>query len=436
MTPGAMDATPAASAPAMLSGMKVLAFVHYLQGPAATQYLADLGAEVIKVEPISGAFERKSMVAGLLPQDRSALFIAANRNQKSLAVDLKAPDGRELIARLIEHCDIVVENYRPGVMDKLGLGYEALKARKPDLIYASSSGYGPAGPLAGAANQDLLAQAESGLIAASSPRETPHAVGAAVTDQHGAALLAMGILAAYARRIASGRGARVEANLFSAAVDLQMEAITAALNQTAAPFDEMLARDARLANWYHPAPYGVYRTADASIALSLTTAEKLCAALEDPALEKIKRLDAFRQRDEYAALVGAALARRSYDDVAQRFKSHDIWFARVSSYSQLPSHVQAVHNASFGEVACGDATVKVVNHPLRFDGVVPMAHGALPRLGEHTREILERAGYRAQEIERLAGRGVVVLGDMRPDRTPAAPALRPSDHRTRTGDPS
>lgn len=396
----------------MLAGMKVLAFVHYLQGPAAAQYLADMGADVIKVEPVGGAFERQPLVPGLLPEDCSALFIAANRNQRSLAVNLKAPEGRAVILRLLERYDVVVENYRPGVMAKLGLGYEELKARKPDLVFASSSGYGLTGPMASAANQDLLAQAESGLIAASSPhRIEPRAAGAAVTDQHSAALLAMGILGAYARRLATGEGALVEANLFSAAIDLQMEAITAYLNQTAAPFDELLARDPRLANWYHPAPYGVYRLADASIALSLTAADKLCAAMEDPKLEGIKQLDPFRQRDEYAALVAEALAGRTYREVAQRLQRHEIWFARVLTYAELESHPQAAHNASFGELAFGRGKVRVVNHPVRYDGNVPVARGALAQLGEHTREILERAGYGSEEIDRLAQRGIVTLGD-------------------------
>lgn len=407
----AMDDDARPLAPPMLGGMKVLAFVHYLQGPAAAQYLADLGAEVIKVEPTGGAFERKPMIDGLLPGNRSPLFIAANRNQKSLAVDLKSAEGREAILRLVGGCDVVIENYRAGVMDKLGLGWDVLKASKPDLIFASSSGYGAQGPFAGRAYQDLLAQAESGLIAASGPADAPRAVGSAIADQHSAALLAMGILAAYARRLATGQGTRVEANLFSSAIDLQMEAVTAAINQGVAPYDQVQARDAHLANWYHAAPYGVYRLRDAAIALSLTTADKLCAALAEPDLEAIRTLDPFRQRDEYAARVAAVLAQRSFDDVAPRLRQHDIWFARVQTHGQLPAHPQVAHNATFGEVDADGVRVKVVSHPLRYDGVVPVADGALPRLGQHTREILLGAGYAGPEIERLADRGIVVLGD-------------------------
>lgn len=407
MQPAAMNSGGTAPAP-LLAGMKVLAFVHYLQGPACAQYLADLGADVIKIEPPGGAFERKALLPGLLPKGRSSLFIAANRNQRSLAVDLKSAEGRDIVLRLLDCHDVIIENYRPGVMAKLGLGYEQLRGRQPGLIYASASGFGPVGPMAGEPNQDLLAQAATGLIAASGAGV--HAVGAAVTDQHGAALLALGIVAAYARRQASGEGALVQGNLFSAAIDLQMEAITAFLNQEAMPPDQLLARDARLANAYHPAPYGVYRLADAVIAVSLTTADKLVAALADPQLDAIRQLDPFTQRDDYAQRLGQSLATLRYEEVAARFKAHDIWFARVGTYADLPSHPQARHNESFAEIAFDGNPVRVVNHPIRYDGAVPQARRALPGLGEHSREILQGIGFDAPQIERLAASGVVKLG--------------------------
>lgn len=407
MQPAAMRSGGTAPAP-LLAGMKVLAFVHYLQGPACAQYLADLGADVIKIEPTGGAFERKALFAGLLPKGRSSLFIAANRNQRSLAVDLKSAEGRDIVLRLLDSYDVIIENYRPGVMAKLGLGYEQLRARRPGLIYASASGFGPLGPMAAEPNQDLLAQATSGLIAASGAGV--HAVGAAVTEQHGAALLAMGIVAAYARRLVGGEGALVQGNLFSAAIDLQMEAITAFLNQEALPPDQLLARDARLANWYHPAPYGVYRLADAVIAVSLTTADKLVAALADPKLDPIRHLDPFTQRDEYVQRLGDTLAALGYEEVAARFKAHDIWFARMATYADLVSHPQAQHNDTFTEVGLDGDRVRVVNHPLRYDGAVPQPRRAPPGLGEHTRTILQDLGLDAPEIERLAASGVVKLG--------------------------
>jgi crotonobetainyl-CoA:carnitine CoA-transferase CaiB-like acyl-CoA transferase len=162
----------------MLIKMRVVSFCHYLQGPACTQYLADMGADVIKVEPPQGAFERhwsggKSYVNGV-----SAFLLSANRNKRSLAIDLKQPKGQEIALRLIEGADAVVENFRPGVMDRLGLGYETVKARNPDIIYVSATGLGATGPASERPGQDLLMQARSGLMAVTGNHETgPVAVG-------------------------------------------------------------------------------------------------------------------------------------------------------------------------------------------------------------------------------------------------------------------
>ena len=211
----------------MKLAMKVVSFCHYLQGPAATQYLADMGADVIKMKSLAGAFERhwsggNSYVGGV-----SAFMLSANRNKRSLAIDLKSPKSRDIMLKLIDSADVIIENFRPGVLDRLGYGYEAIKARKPDIIYASATGLGADGPDAGRPGQDLLMQARTGLVAVTGSAEAgPTIVGAAVVDQHGASLVAMGILAAFVRRLQTGEGTRVEASLFQAGIDLQTEALT------------------------------------------------------------------------------------------------------------------------------------------------------------------------------------------------------------------
>ena len=209
----------------MLVSMRVISFCHYLQGPAAAQYLADMGADVIKVEPTFGAYERHWSGANAFVDGISAFYLAANRNKRSLAVDLKHPDGKAVMLRLLEGADVVMENFRPGVMDRLGLGYEQVRAVNPDIIYASATGYGPSGPMVDRPGQDLLIQALSGLIAATG-NERPTAIGFAAADQHGAALLAMGILGAYVRRLQTGQGTRIDANLLNAGLDLQTEPLT------------------------------------------------------------------------------------------------------------------------------------------------------------------------------------------------------------------
>jgi len=173
-----------------LDGIRIVSFCHYLQGPAATQYLADMGADVIKIEPPRGAYERAWSPAKTYVDGVSGFFLCANRNKRSLAVDLKAPAGRELVLKLIDTADVVVENFRPGVLDRLGFGYDALKQRKPDLIYASASGFGSSGPMADKPGQDLLVQAMSGLAAHTGQADGPPVpVGSIVIDQHDDCLL-------------------------------------------------------------------------------------------------------------------------------------------------------------------------------------------------------------------------------------------------------
>ena len=200
------------------------------------QALGDLGADVISIENAEGAWQRHWSGGDIWHDGQSALHLCANRNKRSVAIDLKSPKGRELALRLIDTADVVSENFRPGVMEKLGLGYEALKARRPKLVYASASGYGPDGPYAEKPGQDLLAQALFGMMAITGQAATgPRPAGASVIDHHGAALFAMGILAAIVRQQRTGQGCRVDASLMQAALDLQAESLVAWANAPVKP---------------------------------------------------------------------------------------------------------------------------------------------------------------------------------------------------------
>jgi crotonobetainyl-CoA:carnitine CoA-transferase CaiB-like acyl-CoA transferase len=184
----------------LLKGTRVISFNHFLLGPMGIQALGDLGADVVSVETPEGAWQRHWSSGDIWHDGQSALHLCANRNKRSVAIDLKTPEGRELALRLVDTADVVAENFRPGVMEKLGLGYEALKARRPSLIYASASGYGPDGPYAAKPGQDLLAQALFGLMAITGQAATgPRPAGVSVVDHHGAAVFAVGILAAIVR---------------------------------------------------------------------------------------------------------------------------------------------------------------------------------------------------------------------------------------------
>lgn len=389
--------------------MKVVSFCHYLQGPACAQYLADMGAEVIKIEPLTGAFERhwsggKSYVNGV-----SAFMMSANRNTESLAVDLKQPRGRELVLKLIDDADVVIENFRPGVLDRLGLGFDMLRERRPSLVLASASGLGRTGPAASRPGQDLLMQARSGLIAATGGGDAgPSAVGAAVVDQHGGALLAMGILGAYVRRLQTGEGTLVESSLFAAGIDLQTEALTKyyAVQRNGSEF----RRDRHVGSWYHDAPYGVYRLADAHLVLSMNDPAKLAAALDSAALRKLQNIDRYAERDRYALAVAAELASRRFDEVSALFDAQGIWHERVRSYDDLLRDPQAIHNEAFREIEVpGGGSALLVNHPLRYDGKLP-AYRSMPfQAGQDSLAVLRRMGLSPSECDELAQAGVVGL---------------------------
>ncbi len=210
----------------LLKGTRVVSFNHFLLGPMGIQALGDLGADVISIESTEGAWQRHWSPGDRWNDEQSMLFLCANRNKRSIAIDLKSDKGKEIALRLVDTADVVAENFRPGVMDKLGFGYETLKQRKPSLIYASASGYGPSGPYVEKPGQDLLAQALFGIMAITGqPQTGPRPVGASAIDHHGAALFAMGILAALVRRTRTGQGCRVDASLMQAALDLQAESL-------------------------------------------------------------------------------------------------------------------------------------------------------------------------------------------------------------------
>jgi crotonobetainyl-CoA:carnitine CoA-transferase CaiB-like acyl-CoA transferase len=390
----------------VLEGLKVVSFCHYLQGPAAMQYLADMGAEVIKIEPPQGAFERHwagartADVGGL-----SALYLCANRNVLSLAVDLKHVEARDVVLRLIDLSHAVAENFRPGTLDRLGFGYDALQKRKPDIIYASASGFGRTGPYAAKPGQDLLVHAMSGLAAVGGDGRRPVPAGITAADQHGAALLAMSITAAYAKWLRTGEGSRVEATLFGAAVDLQSESIVtyhaSGLGRAA------IERDSRLATWFHEAPYGIYRIKDGYIALSMVRLNALSEALGDSELAKVVECDAFVERDRIALITADAIAKRSYAELSAAFDAKRVWYQRVEDYDDLLVNPQAVHNGFFQQVPIGGETATLVAHPVRYDGEVPGFRHMSAVPGSDTRTILEKAEFAADEIAELFRNKVV-----------------------------
>ncbi len=383
----------------MLGGIRVVSLNHFLLGPLSSQMLADLGADVISVESPAGSFQRKWASGDIWVDGESALFLCANRGKRSIAIDLKSDAGLKIVRELIRRADVVSENFRPGVMEKLGLGYDELKKDNPGLVFASASGYGRDGPLAAMPGQDLLAQAISGLVSVTGSDGARTAVGSTVVDHHGAALMTMGILAALVSRMQTGQGRRVDVDLLSAAIDLQTEPLTAYLNAATPPDTRA---PGRVATWYHPAPYGIYPTLDGAIAISLGDLRDLAAAMNAPALAELDTETANREPRRVSETVAEAAALKPTAAWQEIFTTAGIWHAPVHDYADVAANAQVAHNGNIvdAEIASGKR-IKLVGHPVKYDNARPSSRLGPQSLGAQTEEILRELGYEQPDIDRL-----------------------------------
>lgn len=390
----------------ILKGIRVLSFNHFLMGPVGVQFLADLGADVIAVEPLDGAFQRKWGGANKQVDGQSMLLLTGNRNKRSLALDLKKPEAVEVARKLIATSDVMTENFRPGVLDKLGLGYEAAKKIKPDIIFAAASGFGADGPYVNRPGQDLLIQAMSGLAMITGTRtHGPRAIGVSAVDHHGAALFAAGILAALVRRGRTGQGCRVDVSLLGAALDLQMESLTCYLNGER-PDD--VRQPYPIAGWTYGAPYGIYATRDGHVAISLGSLDVLAEALDLPADQRVPDHEAYERREEASAVIAANLAKRTTAETLALLEARAIWHARVNDYADVVADPQVIYNRSFQTVnGATGSPITLVNHPVRYDGKVPEVRLPPQKLGAQSEEVLRELGYDTRQLKNLTDEGVV-----------------------------
>jgi crotonobetainyl-CoA:carnitine CoA-transferase CaiB-like acyl-CoA transferase len=397
----------------LLQGTRVISFNHFLLGPMGIQVLGDLGADVIAVEGPEGAWQRHWSGGDIWHDGQSALFLCANRNKRSIAIDLKSEQGREIALKLVDSADVVAENFRPGVMEKLGLGYETLKARKPSLIYASASGYGPDGPYAEKPGQDLLAQALFGMMAITGQAHTgPRPAGVSVIDHHGATLFAMGILAAIVRRQRTGQGCRVDASLMQSALDLQAESLVAWLNAPEKPGSTHA--HAHVAGWHYAAPYGVYATSDGHLALSLAPLQTVADAIGEPKLLAYAERDTWTRQNEISGLIAQRLATAPTADWIARMEPLKIWHAPVQGYTEIVRDPQVEHMRSLITVpgmGKSGAPVILLNHPVLYDGATAEVRLAPQPLGAQTAEVLAELGFSDAEVRTLAERQVIRLAD-------------------------
>ncbi|RPJ43228.1 MAG: CoA transferase, partial [Chloroflexi bacterium] len=304
-----------------LQGVRILDFTQMMLGPWGTQFLGDYGADVLKVErPGVGEWERGLRAMGKLVRDgNSAFFHAMNRNKRSLAINLKSPEGIDLIYEMLPKIDVVVENYRPGVMEKLGLGYEQLSQRNPALIYASGSGYGSSGPYVTRPGQDLLIQAISGLAANTGRKsDLPTPLGSAIVDASTALMLALHIMIALYHRKMTGQGQKVEVSLFNTAIAVQCQELAAFTNLNLR-WDRS---ETGIGQAWLAAPYGIYPTKDGYIAIAMASLAQLGDLLDLPELRQYDDPEAaFERRDFIKSILEKRTAQYSRQELIEKLLS-------------------------------------------------------------------------------------------------------------------
>jgi CoA:oxalate CoA-transferase len=373
-----------------LAGLVVVDMSQFLSGPYCSLRLLDLGARVIKVErPDGGDLSRRLYLSDKEIGGDSTIFHAINRGKESFAVDLKSNTDLAALRRLLQSADVMIQNFRPGVIERLGLDHDRVRALNPRLVYASISGYGEEGPWVSRPGQDLLAQARSGVMWLNGDEDQgPVPFGLAIADMLAGAALAHGILAALVRRGITGRGGLVETSLLEALVDFQFEVLTTHMND-----GRRLPRRSsfRSAHAYLSAPYGVYPAEDGYLALAMTPIPKLAGLLgleEELASYGARPATWFSARDEIKAIIARRIATRTTDHWLALLEPADIWCARVLDWGELMQS-DGFRVLDMLQTVQRDDGVSIVTTraPLRIDGHRPAGPRAAPRVGEHSARV-------------------------------------------------
>jgi len=376
-----------------LAGLLVLDFSQFLAGPSAALRLADLGARTIKIErPGAGDLCRRLYISNLDLDGDSTLFHSINRNKESFAADLKQPEDLAAVRELIARADVLIQNFRPGVMERIGLDYAAVRAINPSLVYGSITGYGDRGPWRDKPGQDLLAQSLSGLSWLSGDADQgPVPMGLAVADMLAGAHLVQGLLACLVRRSITGEGGLVEVSLLESVLDVQFEVLTTHLNDGGLPPERSAVNNAHA---YLAAPYGIYATADGHLALAMMPVPRLgelidCAAL----LAYDNPRSWFAERDAIKGILVEHLAGRTTAQWLAVLEPADVWCADVFTWPRLRAHAgfQALGMTQRVSRANG-ASLDTTRCPIRIDGgVLTSARGA-PIVGEDSDAICAELG--------------------------------------------
>jgi crotonobetainyl-CoA:carnitine CoA-transferase CaiB-like acyl-CoA transferase len=372
----------------LLQDIVVADFSQFLSGPSAGLRLADFGAEVIKIErPVVGDICRSLYVSDVELEGESTIFHAINRNKKSFVADLKSETGLEKVKKIIARADVLIHNFRPGVMEGLGLSYEDVQGINPGIVYGEISGYGKSGPWRDKPGQDLLVQAVSGLACLSgNRRDPPTPMGVSVADIYSGAHLVQGILAGLYQKNITGKGVLVQVSLLESILDFQFEVITCYYND-----GHQLPERSEIsnANAFVAAPYGIYGTVDGWLALAMSSIPVLGELLKCPALTFYKDSgEWFSKRDEIKLILSDHIKTQSTRYWLNILEPADIWASEVLDYERLINHDGYKTMKMEQEVIRGNNVImKTTRCPVRVDGERLTSSMGAPSLGQHNLEI-------------------------------------------------
>ena len=393
-----------------LDGVKILGFTHFAQGPFALQLLGDLGAEVINIERQgTGDFNRHFQQLDNLGGE-GVFFLAMNRNKRSMSLNLKAPESREIVEKLIAESDVIMTNYRAGALDRLGFGFEEAKKINPKIVFCEALGYGSSGPYASLPGQDLLAQALSGLTTMIGPDEDgrPVAGGIYEVDVYGSLMLVIGMLSALYYAKQTGIGQKVSVDLLSSGVHMQSQELAYYLNSGKVP----QRPHNHSGHVLQASPYGVYKTGDGWMVLSTNAGDnptQLGELIGSPEVAPLMKDNEAKMvnRDQLHTIIENRLVLDTTEHWIEKFRAVGIWCAKVNTYEDLPKDPQILHNGIIKEIDHPVAgKFKAIGTPIEFSETPPTIRRTPPALGEHNEEILRELGFSQVDIDRFEKAGI------------------------------
>jgi crotonobetainyl-CoA:carnitine CoA-transferase CaiB-like acyl-CoA transferase len=370
-----------------LEGLVVLEFSQYLSGPSAGLRLADLGARVIKIErPGTGDAGRKLAIKNLWADDSSLLFHTINRNKESFTADLKSQEDLALVKKLIAKSDVLIHNFRPGIMEKIGLDFDKVHEINARMVYAEISGFGKEGPWKDRPGQDLLLQSMTGLTFTSgNENDAPVPFGLAIADSLCGAQLVQGILGALIRRHKTGVGALIELSLMESLLDFQFELLTTYHSSGQLPKRSGISNGHPLLS----APYGIYKTADGYIALAMGKIQQIARALDSAELAHFTQEDTFSQRDEIKAIISKHVLSKSSKHWITQLHDEDLWAMEVLDWKKLIAHeaYKCLQMEQTLDTVYGKKII-TTRCPIRLNGQKITSSRPAPQLGEHNEKVL------------------------------------------------